>query len=188
MIDSPYGDLPKLLDTQLSKHSGLPHWFNPGILLAARWIYGVRTDDLVPIRFALMGRKAGPAHPRRVRHDRTGRPGTRAGADPRRLLPDAHPARRRARAGVPEQSGRLCSDGRIVFRLTPQPVGRGYRGRWRVGTPRRASPARVRGAEEGRAAPRALAGGQAIRAAVSTAPAPVQSDEAASAESGVGRP
>ena len=52
VIDSPYGDLPKLLDTQLSKHSGLPHWFNPGILLAARWIYGVRTDDLVPIRFA----------------------------------------------------------------------------------------------------------------------------------------
>ena len=52
VIDSPYGDLPRLLDTQLSKHSGLPHWFNPGILLAARWVYGVRTDDLVPIRFA----------------------------------------------------------------------------------------------------------------------------------------
>src|SRR4029077_7824819 len=52
VIDSPYGDLPKLLDVQLSKHSGLPAWFNPGILLAARWIFGVRTDDLVPIRFA----------------------------------------------------------------------------------------------------------------------------------------
>jgi pimeloyl-ACP methyl ester carboxylesterase len=52
VIDSPYGDLPKLLATQLSKHSGLPSWFNPGILLAARWVYGVRTDDLVPIRFA----------------------------------------------------------------------------------------------------------------------------------------
>ena len=48
----PYGDLPKLLDTQLSKHSGLPGWFNPGILLAARFVYGVRTDDLMPIRFA----------------------------------------------------------------------------------------------------------------------------------------
>src|SRR5271167_3556240 len=47
VLDSPYGDLPKLLDTQLSQHSGLPSWFNPGILLAARWIYGVRTDDLV---------------------------------------------------------------------------------------------------------------------------------------------
>jgi len=52
VIDSPYGDLPKLLEVQLSKHSGLPSWFNPGILLAARWIFGVRTDDLVPLRFA----------------------------------------------------------------------------------------------------------------------------------------
>lgn len=52
VIDSPYADLPKLLETQLSKHSGLPRWFNPGILLAARVIYGVRTDDLIPIRFA----------------------------------------------------------------------------------------------------------------------------------------
>ena len=52
VIDSPYGDLPKLLETQLSKHSGLPKWFNPGILLAARFIYGVRTDDLIPIRSA----------------------------------------------------------------------------------------------------------------------------------------
>jgi pimeloyl-ACP methyl ester carboxylesterase len=52
VLDSPYADLPKLLETQLSKHSGLPRWFNPGILLAARVIYGVRTDDLVPIRFA----------------------------------------------------------------------------------------------------------------------------------------
>jgi uncharacterized protein len=52
VIDSPYGDLPKLLDAQLSKYSGLPRWFNPGVLLAARWVYGVRTDDLIPIRFA----------------------------------------------------------------------------------------------------------------------------------------
>jgi uncharacterized protein len=52
VIDSPYGDLPAVLQTQLSKHSGLPGWFNPGILLAARIIYGVRTDNLVPTRFA----------------------------------------------------------------------------------------------------------------------------------------
>jgi pimeloyl-ACP methyl ester carboxylesterase len=52
VLDSPYGNLPKLLDQQLSEHSGLPGWFNPGILLAARWVYGVRTDDLVPTRFA----------------------------------------------------------------------------------------------------------------------------------------
>jgi dipeptidyl aminopeptidase/acylaminoacyl peptidase len=52
VLDSPYADLPQLLEAQLSKYSGLPRWFNPGILLAARVIYGVRTDDLVPIRFA----------------------------------------------------------------------------------------------------------------------------------------
>ena len=52
VLDSPYGDLPQLLNKQLSIHSGLPSWFNPGILLAARWIYGVRTDDLIPIKAA----------------------------------------------------------------------------------------------------------------------------------------
>jgi len=52
VIDSPYGDMPRLLNAQLSRHSGLPAWFNPGILLAARLVYGVRTDDLVPIRYA----------------------------------------------------------------------------------------------------------------------------------------
>jgi dipeptidyl aminopeptidase/acylaminoacyl peptidase len=52
VVDSPYGDLPELLKKQLSLHSGLPRWFNPGILLAARWVFGVRTDDLIPIRFA----------------------------------------------------------------------------------------------------------------------------------------
>jgi len=52
VIDSPYGNLPELLRTQLTKHSHLPSWFNPGILAAARLAYGVRTDDLVPIRSA----------------------------------------------------------------------------------------------------------------------------------------
>ena len=52
VVDSPYGDLPQLLKTQLSKHSRLPSWFNPGILAAARWVYGVRTDDLIPIQAA----------------------------------------------------------------------------------------------------------------------------------------
>src|SRR5262249_57057263 len=50
---SPYGSLPDLLKTQLPKHSHLPSWFNPGILTAASLAYGVRTDDLVPIRSAL---------------------------------------------------------------------------------------------------------------------------------------
>lgn len=52
VIDSPYGSLPDLLKTQLPKHSHLPSWFNPGILAAARLAFGVRTDDLVPIRSA----------------------------------------------------------------------------------------------------------------------------------------
>jgi pimeloyl-ACP methyl ester carboxylesterase len=52
VIDSPFGNLPEVLKSQLSKHSGLPSVFNPGILLAARLFYGVRTDDLVPIRSA----------------------------------------------------------------------------------------------------------------------------------------
>jgi alpha-beta hydrolase superfamily lysophospholipase len=52
VIDSPYGDLPALLKSQLSKHSRLPSWFNPGILTAARLLYGLRTDELVPIKAA----------------------------------------------------------------------------------------------------------------------------------------
>ncbi len=50
VIDSAYGNLPKLLDRQLSDSSGLPRWFNPGILLAARLFFGVRTDNLMPVQ------------------------------------------------------------------------------------------------------------------------------------------
>jgi alpha-beta hydrolase superfamily lysophospholipase len=52
VIDSPYGNLPEVLGSQLSKHSKLPSWFNPGILAAARLIYGVRTDNLLPTEAA----------------------------------------------------------------------------------------------------------------------------------------
>jgi uncharacterized protein len=52
VIDSPFGNLPELLDAQLSKYSNLPRFFNPGILTAAHLAYGVRTDDLIPIRSA----------------------------------------------------------------------------------------------------------------------------------------
>jgi len=52
VMDSPYGNLPELLESQLSKHSHLPRCFNPGILAAAHWFFGVRTDELVPIRAA----------------------------------------------------------------------------------------------------------------------------------------
>lgn len=53
VFDSPYGDLPSLLDDQLTRHSGLPSAFNPGILLAAEQVYGVRTSDLVPLEMAV---------------------------------------------------------------------------------------------------------------------------------------
>jgi pimeloyl-ACP methyl ester carboxylesterase len=52
VLDSPYGNLPELLNAQLTQHSHLPKAFNPGILLAARWAFGVRTDDLIPVRSA----------------------------------------------------------------------------------------------------------------------------------------
>lgn len=52
VVDSAYGDLPTLLKTQLSKHSHLPGWFNPGILACARLLYGLKTEELVPIEAA----------------------------------------------------------------------------------------------------------------------------------------
>jgi len=52
VADSPFGDLPELLDAELTRHSHLPKLFNPGILFAAHRAFGVRTDDLVPIRSA----------------------------------------------------------------------------------------------------------------------------------------
>ena len=53
VLDSPFGNLPELLDRQLTRHSHLPRWFNPGIIAAARLAFGVRTDNLIPIRSAL---------------------------------------------------------------------------------------------------------------------------------------
>lgn len=52
VVDSPFADLPALLDDQLTKHSHLPRWFNPGILFVAHRAFGIRTDDLKPIRSA----------------------------------------------------------------------------------------------------------------------------------------
>ncbi len=49
VLDSPYGDPPRLLQSQLGRHSRLPSWFNPGILACARLFYGLRTEELVPI-------------------------------------------------------------------------------------------------------------------------------------------
>jgi pimeloyl-ACP methyl ester carboxylesterase len=53
VLDSPFGNLPELLDRQLTEHSHLPKLFNPGIIAAARLVFGVRTDNLIPIRSAL---------------------------------------------------------------------------------------------------------------------------------------
>ena len=52
VLDSPYADLPELLKDQLSKHSHLPSVFNPGILLAAHRAYGLRAEEIKPIRSA----------------------------------------------------------------------------------------------------------------------------------------
>jgi uncharacterized protein len=52
VVDSPFADLPELLNAQLTRHSHLPSWFNPGILFVAHRAFGVRTDDLKPIRVA----------------------------------------------------------------------------------------------------------------------------------------
>ena len=52
VLDSPFGDLPELLDRQLARFSGLPRVFNPGILLAAHYVFGIRTDDVRPVRVA----------------------------------------------------------------------------------------------------------------------------------------
>jgi alpha-beta hydrolase superfamily lysophospholipase len=52
VMDSPFADLPELLKVQLPLHSHLPSWFNPGILFVAHRAFGVRTDDLRPIRLA----------------------------------------------------------------------------------------------------------------------------------------
>ena len=52
VVDSPFADLPELLNSQLTRHSHLPSWFNPGILFVAHRAFGVRTDDLKPIRSA----------------------------------------------------------------------------------------------------------------------------------------
>lgn len=50
VVDSAFGDLPAILETQLSVESGLPSVFNPGILFVAEWLFGASVNDLVPAR------------------------------------------------------------------------------------------------------------------------------------------
>jgi alpha-beta hydrolase superfamily lysophospholipase len=48
VIDSAFASLPEVLDLQLSRHSGLPGWFNPGILAAAHVAFSAPSADLIP--------------------------------------------------------------------------------------------------------------------------------------------
>ena len=48
MVDSPYADLPGLLGTKIPEASGLPAFFNPGILLMARLMYGMDLSNVKP--------------------------------------------------------------------------------------------------------------------------------------------
>lgn len=51
-VDSAFGNLPEVLDPQLSVESGLPRFFNPGILFAAAWLFDTPVADLLPAESA----------------------------------------------------------------------------------------------------------------------------------------
>ena len=189
VIDSPYGDLPKLLDTPAQQAQRTASLVQPGYPAGGPMdLRGAhRRPDPDPVR-PLVGRTAGPAHPRRVRHDRARRARRASCADPRRLVPDAHAAWRRARASVPERPGGLCPDGRIVLRFPPQPMSprtrlRGASARTGDRGPSRcAKSARAKRPEEG-----ALRRPESSTVVMpgSTWPARVHPDATASAESPV---
>lgn len=48
MVDSPYADLPGLLETELPKASGLPSFFNPGIFFMGKLLYGIDFSGVKP--------------------------------------------------------------------------------------------------------------------------------------------
>ena len=48
MVDSPYADLPALLETELPKASGLPAFFNPGMFFMAKLLYGIDYSSVKP--------------------------------------------------------------------------------------------------------------------------------------------
>lgn len=56
VVDAPYANLPALIDDVLPKESGLPRFFNPGILSMAKLVYGLDFSTAVPTKsMALMG-------------------------------------------------------------------------------------------------------------------------------------
>ncbi|MEO8287853.1 MAG: alpha/beta hydrolase [Chloroflexota bacterium] len=50
VLDSPFSDLPALLDKELPRASGLPGFFNPGILLMGQLVFGLNLLDTKPVR------------------------------------------------------------------------------------------------------------------------------------------
>ena len=50
VLDSPFADLPSLIDRHLTEVSGLPRIFTPGILLAAQGLFGMDLLDNRPVQ------------------------------------------------------------------------------------------------------------------------------------------
>lgn len=48
MVDSPYADLPALINAKLPAESGLPAFFNPGIFLMGKVLYGLDFSNVKP--------------------------------------------------------------------------------------------------------------------------------------------
>ncbi len=87
IADSVFADLPALLDKELPKSSGLPVFFNPGVVLSEQLLFGIdlnntkperamsrlgnrpvllihsATDDLIPVSHAYALQKAGARDP-----------------------------------------------------------------------------------------------------------------------------
>jgi uncharacterized protein len=49
MVDSPYADLPALLEKRLPEASGLPAFFNPGLFFMAQTLYGMDLSGVKPV-------------------------------------------------------------------------------------------------------------------------------------------
>jgi pimeloyl-ACP methyl ester carboxylesterase len=49
VVDSPFADLKALLETRLTQESGLPAFFNPGLYLTGRVVYGIDVPGVRPV-------------------------------------------------------------------------------------------------------------------------------------------
>ena len=114
VIDSPYGNLPELLDDQLSKYSNLPALLQPRHpdRRPPRLRRPHRRPDPDPLG-PVVGPPPAPADPRRGRHDRPRPPGPAARQGRRLDVPDGDGPRRRARRGVPDEPRPATSAGSI---------------------------------------------------------------------------